>query len=94
MLDEGCTCRVLDEEGDYHVIDGGDDLYHLGPPQGHRHRPTVGSYGKAFSYARGTPVSTKGLYHVVERGGAWPHKRYRGTSFISETHPPRITTGP
>ena len=29
----------------------------LGPPQDPRHRPTVGSYGGAFSYERGTPVA-------------------------------------
>ena len=28
----------------------------LGTAQGHRHRPTVGFYGEAFSYERGTPV--------------------------------------
>ena len=28
----------------------------LGPPTDPRHRPTVGSYGGAFSDARGTPV--------------------------------------
>ena len=28
----------------------------LGPPQGPRHRLTVGSYGGAFSYGRGNPV--------------------------------------
>jgi hypothetical protein len=28
----------------------------LGPPQGPRHRPTVGSKGSAVSYARGTPA--------------------------------------
>jgi len=29
----------------------------LGPPKGPRHSPTVGSYGEAFSYERGTPVA-------------------------------------
>ena len=29
----------------------------LGPPQGPRHSPTVGSYGEAVSYGRGTPVA-------------------------------------
>ena len=28
----------------------------LGPPQEPRHGPTVGSYGVAVSYKRGTPV--------------------------------------
>ena len=28
-----------------------------GTPEGHRHRPTVGSYGEAFSCERGTPVN-------------------------------------
>jgi hypothetical protein len=29
----------------------------LGPPRGRRHRRTVGSYGRAFSYERGTPAN-------------------------------------
>jgi len=29
----------------------------LGPPQDPRHRPTVGSYGVAVSYTRGSPVT-------------------------------------
>ena len=29
---------------------------HLGPPEGPRHRPTVGSLGGAVSYERDTPV--------------------------------------
>ena len=31
-----------------------------GPAEGPRHSPTVGSYGEAFSYERGTPVHTRG----------------------------------
>jgi len=34
----------------------------LGSPQGPRQRPTVGSWGKAVSYERGTPVS---FVHIV-----------------------------
>ena len=31
----------------------------LGPPQGHRHRPTVGSCGGVVFYEGGTPVKPK-----------------------------------
>ena len=33
--------------------------YTLGPPYGPRHWATVGSYGEAFSYERGTPVPSE-----------------------------------
>ena len=32
----------------------------LGPPYGPTHRPTVGSWGGAFSHERGTPVLKSG----------------------------------
>ena len=37
----------------------------LGLPPGPRHRPTVGSYGGAVSYRRGTPVTSNDVWQVL-----------------------------
>ena len=80
----------------------------LGPPEGPRHKPTVGCYGRAVSYERGTPASFSP--NRFPRGGealeaAEPsclHTRElpfsfrvnRGTALIRNHPLPRTTIGP
>ena len=43
----------------------------LGTPQGPRHRPTVGSYGGAVSYERGTPVGCGVFTCAAQEAGSY-----------------------
>jgi len=54
----------------------------LGPPEGPRHSPTVGSYGGAVSYERGTPV---GPYIRHMRSALW--RSYGGGRFLMSEVP-------
>jgi hypothetical protein len=53
-----------------------------GPPKDPRHRPTVGSWGGALSYERGTPVLE------IKDTPRLRVLRHRGTSLIRNSLPP------
>jgi len=69
---EGRTIPGLLDRKVHHAVQG--YLAHtkppppLGPPEGPRHRPTVGSYGGGGSYERGTPVGAYSRHMPVRLG--------------------------